>query len=331
MSAASRKPDAGQRPGEGGNGAYASLKRRHVADIQRALILSAMYEVCSERGASKVTVAHVVAHAGVSRRTFYELFEDSESCLLKALDDAIARAGERVSEAYDGAQPWRVRIRASLTALLRFLEEEPSMGRLLIVESLGAGPNALQRRSRALAKIIPALDAGREEAKKDSGPASLTAEGIAGAVLFVIHRRMIDAKAPPLIELVNPLMSTIVLPYLGPAASNAELTCAVVAPVRARKSKSDPLRDLDMRLTYRTMRVLTTIGANPGASNRQVGRVAGVEDAGQISKLLARLRQLGLITNVSVGAKGAPNAWKLTRKGGEVHDAIVVRTLPGVP
>jgi len=32
----------------------------------------------------------------------------------------------------------------------------------------------------------------------------------------------------------------------------------------------DPLRDVGMRLTYRTVRVLTAVAANPGASNREI-------------------------------------------------------------
>ena len=35
---------------------------------------------------------------------------------------------------------WRERIRAGLAALLRFLDEEPALGRLCVVEALGAGP-----------------------------------------------------------------------------------------------------------------------------------------------------------------------------------------------
>jgi AcrR family transcriptional regulator len=301
-----------------------------MGDIQRALILSAMVAVCSERGAANVTVARVVAHAGISRRTFYEQFEDCEQCLLTALDDAIAAAGEHILEVYDVTRPWLERIRAALTALLRFLEEEPAIGRLLIVESLAAGPRALERRSRAIARVLPALDAGREEGGKDAVPVAVTAEGTAGAVLFVVHRRMVDLKSPRLLELVNPLMSMIALPYLGAAAASDELSHPEVAPVRHRRATYDPLRELNMRLTYRTMRVLTAIGANPGCSNRQVGRAAGVDDAGQMSKLLARLRQLGLIANTSGNIKGAPNSWNLTRKGTQVHDAIVAGTLPGL-
>jgi hypothetical protein len=146
----------------------------------------------------------------------------------------------------------------------------------------------------------------------------------------VLHRRMVDLKAPRLMELVNPLMSMIVLPYLGAAAAGAELEQPEEPSPKHRKATYDSLRQLNIRLTYRTMRVLSAIGAQPGCSNRQVGRAAGVEDAGQMSKLLGRLRGLGLIANSGPSVKGAPNSWSLTRKGTEVNDAIVAGTLPGL-
>jgi DNA-binding MarR family transcriptional regulator len=82
-----------------------------------------------------------------------------------------------------------------------------------------------------------------------------------------------------------------------------------------------------MRLTYRTVRVLMAIGAQPGVSNRRVADAAGVSDQGQISKLLARLHHLGLIENNGFGqAKGESNSWYLTERGSEIEAAIREQT-----
>ena len=67
-------------------------------------ILAAMAEVASERGAGAVTVAHVVARAGVSRRTFYDLFADREECFLAAFEEAIGRVSALVLEAYEASR-----------------------------------------------------------------------------------------------------------------------------------------------------------------------------------------------------------------------------------
>jgi AcrR family transcriptional regulator len=300
-----------------------------VAEIQRQRILGAMAEVAAERGAANVTVAHIVARAGISRRTFYELFEDREACLLAALDGAVGRAAVVVAPAYGGAAGWRERVRAGLAALLVFLDDEPGLGRLCVVEALGAGEGALERRARCMAVLIEAVDGGRVEVKPGKDPPPLTAEGVVGAVFAIVHARILArGKSGALIDLLGPLMGMIVLPYMGQGAAAKELLRP--AP-KLRRSASrmtrDPLEGLDMRLTYRTVRVLMAIAGRSGASNRQVATASGISDQGQISKLLARLDGLGLIHNTGEGRpKGAPNAWKLTPRGQEVEQAIRLQT-----
>ncbi|HEY7962093.1 MAG TPA: hypothetical protein VID29_09245 [Solirubrobacteraceae bacterium] len=52
-----------------------------------------------------------------------------------------------------------------------------------------------------------------------------------------------------------------------------------------------------------------------------------MSDQGQISKLLLRLQNLGLIENTGDGpSKGEPNAWRLTAKGEEVERTIREQT-----
>ncbi len=305
--------------------------REKVFEIQRARILAAMTEVAAERGAANVTVAHVVSRSGVSRRTFYELFDDREACFLAAFDDAARQIAMRVVPAYEGERRWREKIRAALAELLDCLDEEPRAGRLCIVESLAAGPRALERRASVTAVVKRALEEGESESKAGNPPAPLTAEGVIGAVSSVLHARLAepDPRAEgSFAELLGPLMAMIVLPYHGAAAATKEV--ARPRPPRRERPPGqgrDPLRDLDMRLTYRTVRVLLAIAETPGASNRALADAAGVADQGQISKLLSRLKSLGLIENIGAGpVRGEPNAWQLTSKGEQVGDAIQIQT-----
>ena len=308
------------------------LPREHVSEIQRMRILGAMGEVASERGAGSVTVAHVVSRAGVSRRTFYDLFADREECFLAAFEDAIAAVSTRVLEAYGQDGVWRERIRAGLWAALEWLDEEPALARLCVVESLAAGPVVLERRAVVLRALVVAVDEGRGAmARNATPPPPLTAEGVVGAVLSVIHTRLLDPKPRPLTGLLGELMSVVVLPYQGQAAAQRELHKH--PPLLSKKMGSvhrDPLDGLEMRITYRTVRVLMVIATHPDASNRQIASEAGISDQGQVSKLLARLEHLGLIYNRGLGpVKGAPNAWQLTARGRQVEGAIRVRTARG--
>jgi len=324
---ASRDAKAGAR--KGARSDRDGLPREHVTEIQRVRILTAMAEVASERGAGAASVAHIVSRAGVSRRTFYDLFEDREDCFLATFDEALAQAATTVLPAYRGQARWRERIRAALLATLVFFEEQPALARLCVVEALAAGPRALERRAEVFDLLVRAVDEGRSERPaRVPEPPPLAAEGAVGAVLSVIHRRLVAGGRKPLTSLLGELMSAIVLPYLGVQAAQKELhKPAPQIKIKKNRAHGDPLEGLDMRITYRTVRVLIAIGSQPRASNREIASAAGIGDQGQISKLLTRLEHLGLIRNDGIGhAKGAPNAWGLTGRGLEVERAIRVQT-----
>jgi AcrR family transcriptional regulator len=298
-------------------------------------MLAATVQVVGELGYEKMSVARVTARAGVSRRTFYDLFVDREACFLAAFSETVERARALACDAAAAERDWRSRVRAGLAALLQLFAEEPLAGRVLVVDALKAGPAVLERRAGVVAELIAVVEGGRGQVRGGREVAPLTAEGVVGAVLAVVHARLSrqggaawkasdGGEGRPLIELLNPLMAMIVRPYLGAAAAEKELERPLPTGLhRRRKVPADPLGGLDMRLTYRTLRVLATIAATPGASNRMVAEEAGVADQGQISKLLARLEGLGLIHNTGVGhLKGEPNAWELTGRGREVEQAI---------
>ncbi len=297
-----------------------------VGEVQRARILTAAAQVVAERGYVGMSVARVTGRAGVSRRTFYDLFDDREDCFLAIFDQVVVRATKVANDAAAGQGGWREQVRAGLLGLLQFAGDERVMGTLVVVHALGCGPDVLARRARSLGPIIAFIDRGRSQSKNGQGLPPLTAEGIVGAVLAVIHGRMLERPGDSLVDLLNPLMGMIVLPYLGQAAAAKELARAApkVRHTPGRPAR-DPMDGLGMRLTYRTLRVLAVIAEGPGASNREVADRAGVHDQGQISKLLARLEHLGLIENNGRGhAKGEANAWRLTDKGDEVQRSIRV-------
>jgi AcrR family transcriptional regulator len=287
------------------------------------MLLAARQVVASE-GYARMSVERVVAKAGVSRKTFYDLFENREDCFIETFDAAIAHAARVVVQAYESQTVWRERIRAGLGALLALLDDEPELRSVCIVEALAAGPRVLEHRARILQTLIDTVDEGRRQARKDPPP--LAAEGVVGAVLAIVHARAL--RCTPLSPLLGELMGTIVLPYLGPAAAERELKRpAPKRPAHPPRRAGDALEGLDMRLTYRTLRVLAVIAQHPGASNRLVAEQAGVADQGQVSKLLMRLANLGLIANSGNGhTKGGPNAWRLTTRGQDVENAIRIDT-----
>ena len=224
-----------------------------------------------------VSPAHVLRAVRGPRRLLLALFEEALERASKVARDAAVAAGV-------GGR-WHERVRAGLLVLLALVEDDPAIGSLLIVDALAVGPRVLERRARALEALKVVIDGGRVEAKGRRGtpesPPPLTAEGVLGAVLSVIHARLLERAAgpvrngssrrqPSLTGLLNPLMGMIVLPYLGQNAAAQELERpkpkAARTPRTPRVPKgpaTDPLQGLEMRLTSRTLLVLAAIAERP--------------------------------------------------------------------
>jgi hypothetical protein len=240
---------------------------------------------------------------------------------------ALSQARLIAQEAYERESSWRDGIRAALARLLMFMDEEPGLAKLSLVEALGAGATVLDRRAKALDELAQVIDRGRVVPNATREPPEVTAEGVIGAIFAVLHTRVLERGGQPLTDLLGSLMSMIVLPYLGARAAGRELSRPPLevpsdGRSRALSRHKDPLEGLNMRLTYRTVRVLMVIGEHPRASNREVAEGSGIVDQGQISKLLNRLARLKLVENLGEGQeKGAANAWHLTARGAQVERA----------
>jgi AcrR family transcriptional regulator/DNA-binding MarR family transcriptional regulator len=317
-------------PGPRGGGVY-------VSELQRARLLDAAFAVVSEDGYRRMTARRVSGRAGVSNKTFYDLFSDREDCFLAAFDHAVEELAAVVLLAWEGEKEWATRIRAGLSALLGFLDGEPALRRLVFVEALGAGPRVLERRVEVLGVLQEAVDEGRAGVKVGGELPALTAEGVVGAAFGVVHTRLLERRPEPLTELLNSLMAMIVLPYRGRAAAARELS-RPISKAGPRLRPGDKSRfsgpagrssgfragraRIPFRLTVRTHRVLCAVaelsGRGSDPSNREVSDAAGVTDQGQISKLLARLEGHGLLQNAGGETQGVPRAWRLTPRGEEI-------------
>ncbi len=278
----------------------------------------------AERGAggASVTLTDVIARSGVSSGAFHEVFPDREACLLAAIELGIERARRPMAAAYDAEVRWLDAVKAALVAFLWFLEQEPALGRLLVVYSLSGGEQVLRRRVEVVAVLAAVVDRARLEAPAGrQQPPAVIAEGVIGAVLAVLHNRLLSNEAEGVMDLFGSLISIIVLPYLGVGVARRELTRPAprvrsVAAADAQRGELTFEHAGRVRLTYRTTRVLSALADYPGASNREVADRAGIVDQGQVSKLLGRLQARGLIAKTGAGrTRGAPNAWHLTDRG----------------
>ena len=136
---------AGKRDAQGKPG----LARVQVSAMQRARLLSAAVAAIEEHGFSHTSVAHITARARVSRRTFYDLFANRDECVIAVLADVAAQVGSELAAASLTDLPWRERVRAGLWTILCFLDREPALARVCVVQSARGGGECCARASRS--------------------------------------------------------------------------------------------------------------------------------------------------------------------------------------
>jgi AcrR family transcriptional regulator len=295
-------------------------------DFQRARILAAAIAVAREHDVETVTVSRVIKRAHVSRRTFYDLFDNCGDCLCAAYEEIAGRALARAKPAYEAQERWVDRVRAGLRAVLEFFDEEPQLARLCLIQAPAAGEQTLLWRAKLIRRIAERLDDDYAAERSSRVLPELAAEAFIGGIFEILHTRLVVSEGICLSELSGQLMAIVALPYLGPAAARRELARTIPSPPPKRRrldggaaAQTRPL----MRLTYRTLRVLSVISETPGLSNRAIGDRAGIRDQGQMSKLLSRLCELGLVANSGAGqAHGAANAWRLDHAGVQLMQSV---------
>ena len=307
------------------------VSREQAREMQRRRILDAMVGEVGECGLRAVTVARVSTRAGVSRSTFYALFEDLDACVLAVLRQVASRSTALMAKAFAEEAHWQDGVLAALTALLVSLDREPVLARVCLLEMLAGSPAVLEHRARELAALNPLVDVGRKQAHGDSEPIELTAEASVASVAGILHTRLVMGEAPPFIGLLGQLVGLVVCPYLDPydvvreIKRGEELARAIAAERPSNSSSSSATVQLPAALrhpgAYRARSCVTFIASNPGASNKAIAAGIGMPHLGQVSELHARLADKGLLRKHSGGA-GRPNAWWLTSHGEQLAQAL---------
>lgn len=194
-----------------------------VARSQRDRLLEAAIRVVADKGYGAATIGDLTKEAGVSRTTFYELFEDKESCFLAAYDGAVELLVRRVIGAYESEQRWPERAAAGLEELLEALAEEPRLARLSLVDIGSAGPAAQRRYRTAVQRLTPLFDEGRDFAPGGRGLPANTSRMAIGGVTGLIADELLAGRAKELPSLLSDALFATLVPYIGPDAAAREV------------------------------------------------------------------------------------------------------------
>jgi AcrR family transcriptional regulator len=194
-----------------------------VARSQRERLLEGAIGVVAEKGYGATTVSDLTKAAGVSRTTFYEMFDDKEACFLAAYDDAVEKLLRRVTRAYEAEQAWPERAAAGLAVLLEALSEAPALARLSLVDVDGAGPAAQRRYRAAIQRLTPLFEEGRDFASGGRGLPANTSRMAIGGVAGLLSDELLAGRAEQLPDLLSDVLFATLVPYIGPDAAAREV------------------------------------------------------------------------------------------------------------
>jgi AcrR family transcriptional regulator len=192
------------------------VDREIVLRIQRERLLRSMVAVVAEVGYHAASVEKVIRHAGMSRRTFYDVFVDKHDCFLAAYDDVADHAVAIAGEAAAGGDSPLECMRGFLHAFLSFWSDEPAAASACIVEVLAAGSAARARRGRVIRRLAALVEEPLRELRGQRQPEPLAAIAFVGAVHELIYTVVDRGGAAGLVGLADEMLaSTLTLAAPG--------------------------------------------------------------------------------------------------------------------
>ncbi|HEX3692447.1 MAG TPA: TetR/AcrR family transcriptional regulator [Solirubrobacteraceae bacterium] len=134
---------------------------------QRERLIAGMIAAIHRHGYGGANISQTIAHAGVSRPTFYDYFSDKDDCFLAAHAEVGELLLAELESAIAGAPPERA-MQAAIVRIVGLSEALPDRGALLVNEGLAGGPRALDQHDRLIARMAATIDQALAQAPAGS-------------------------------------------------------------------------------------------------------------------------------------------------------------------
>jgi AcrR family transcriptional regulator len=148
-----------------------------------------MMEVAVQEGYAAATVARVIAHAGVSRPTFYEYFEDRGSCFLAVHRKLAGEFLERVRTAVGAEDPARS-VNVAVATLVELARAEPLAARFMVHETAAADGKALDERDSTIIELARIVEQRLAQAPPEAPAPDVFAPALIGSVYRLLALRL---------------------------------------------------------------------------------------------------------------------------------------------
>lgn len=111
-------------------------------------LVEGMMAAVVEKRYADITIADIVRHARVSKRTFYEHFNDKEACFLATYQAVSHDLLNRIARAAASQRAGEAQLEAATHAYFSRLSEHPEITRTFLSEIHAAGPQAVAMRRK---------------------------------------------------------------------------------------------------------------------------------------------------------------------------------------
>jgi AcrR family transcriptional regulator len=263
--------------------------RAAVARNQRVRLYGAMIEAVADHGYGGTTVTELTALAGISRRTFYEQFDNKETCFLRTYDLIVERTIAKVAKAWQDEHDWITQLQCSFEAFAEEIVDRPKAAKLAAVEALAAGPTGVARVERTSSIFERMVLAAFDRAPDGISLSPFAVKGIVGGLARVVRKRLLEDDVELLPGQVQELIdwslqyrsrAAFEIPTMEVGANGSHAEWEQARPARLGLDGS-PQAGSDELWRIRLMRCTAAIAARVGHAQLTVGQItelAGIDD-----------------------------------------------------
>jgi AcrR family transcriptional regulator len=148
-----------------------------------------MSQAVACEGYAAATIAQVIAHAGVSRPTFYDYFADKDDCFVAALVAIQERLTTDIREAMLRQAPEHA-THAAVATLVGFADSQPLTARALMNEALAGRQRALDVRDHGIAAIEQTIEEQYTAVDPATAVPDLPARALIGGIYRLLASRL---------------------------------------------------------------------------------------------------------------------------------------------
>jgi AcrR family transcriptional regulator len=181
----------------------------------RERLIAALTKVAAERGYEDSTIDQVVAQAGLDREAFDIHFADRNHCMLAAYEAFVSRLMAHIGAACKAEQDWPASVRASIGAGLEFFAELAGPSRVFMVETMGAGPAAIERRFATVELLAVPLRRGRELYPAAAALPAATEQTLVAGIVLLASVHLLAEDVAALSRLKPDVVELALTPYVG--------------------------------------------------------------------------------------------------------------------